>query len=517
MSRQMLRVVDAPARLPSRRAGVEIRRWWPRLLDSSLLPLLIVMAAFAARLPALWFSSIDWDEGVYVVTAQQWLLGNLPYVAVWDQHPPALPALLALAQAWIPDPVLGARLAAASAAAITAVVIQRFGARHARRPGIGLLAALLYIVCISRYSGLIANTEVFNNALVTSAAYLLFEAMRRRESGLSRAVAAALLLGVGLQVKYVVLPEAALLCLGYLAVCHAQGRGPRAIAAAAGLLIAAGLLPTAISAGYFWRQGIIGPFLDANIGSNLAYVGIMPVFRTAIWDCLSGLTPIAGPVLVIAYALRRRVALSLLDGWLLLWAVAAAIDVCLPLKFYGHYFAALHPPLCLAGALALGRLVPRRPGAFAAGCAVLFVTALPLWMVGLARATHRAEVDGPRIIARTLQGAGAHDNDVFVYNYEPVLYALAHVRPPTPYLIKAEFATFSGSAHVESAAEINRVMDALPRFVVVVPELLTTPQSDALDYLMLNRLAAYHAVQDITERSGRQVRLYELGTVTSPH
>jgi hypothetical protein len=60
---------------------------------------LIVLVAFVARAFTLFTASIDADEGGYLVMAKQWQHGGLPYIAVWDQHPPRL-ARRALA----PDP-----------------------------------------------------------------------------------------------------------------------------------------------------------------------------------------------------------------------------------------------------------------------------------------------------------------------------------------------------------------------------------------------------------------------------
>ncbi len=517
MLRYPLKLSGAPMPPLLARTGFGGIAWLRRLANSSLATLVIVAFAFLTRSPSLLLSSMEWDEGVYIVMAQQWLRGNMPYVAVWDQHPPALPALLALGQAVIPDPVLGARLIAMAAVAITAVIIHRFCARHARRPGLGLVAALLYIVCMSRFGGLLANTEVFNNAIVASAVFLLFGAARRSDGGLTRAACAALLLGIGLQIKYVILPEAILLCLGYLATRHARDRDLRALAAPAALLIAAGCLPTILVAGYFWHKGILGPFLDANIASNLIYVGIVPSLSSIVGSGVSGLAPLLGPVLLVSYAVARRFraparpVAAPVERWVLLWAAAAALDICLPMKFYVHYFFALYPPLCIAGVLALDRVAAGRRAVFMSGCVLLCLVAAPLWIAGVARTVRCSTVDASRVIADIVRDAGAGDTDLFVYNHDPVIYALAGVRPPTPYMLKAEFGDFSSSAHLDSVAEINRIMDTLPRFVVIVPELLTGASSDALDHLVMRRLAAYHVVQEISERNGREVRLYERG------
>jgi len=44
------------------------------------------------------------------VIVQHWLHGGIPYVAEWDQHPMGLPVLFPLAQAFIGDGLLAARI-----------------------------------------------------------------------------------------------------------------------------------------------------------------------------------------------------------------------------------------------------------------------------------------------------------------------------------------------------------------------------------------------------------------------
>ena len=311
---------------------------------------LIIGVACLARVFTLFTASIDADEGVYLVMAQQWQHGGLPYVAVWDQHPPGLPALLVAVLDIVFDPVLGAHLAASAAVMATAVLIHLICWRHAYNARAGLIAALLYVICISRWPGLSANTEIFNNFLVTFAAYHLIAAARR-PSGLPRAVMAALVLGVGLQFKYVVFPEAVLFSLAYLVASYRRNRDLGSASVAAGFMILAGLLPTVFVVGYFWSKGALQTFLSANIGANVTYVALVPPIREIVYDSAGGMLPIIGAVLTIGYGFLCRAkwrprwsATSSLQAWIFLWIVAAALDVCLPMKFFRHYFFALYPP-----------------------------------------------------------------------------------------------------------------------------------------------------------------------------
>ena len=135
---------------------------------------LLMATAFALRVASFRVSVIDWDESLYLIIVQRWLQGALPYVSVWDQHPIGLPALL-LVLTWIGgDAILAARVAGTLAVAATAAVLYLFGTRFMSRPSVGLLAGIMYIIYMNRYQSLPANTELFTNFLVASAAYILW-------------------------------------------------------------------------------------------------------------------------------------------------------------------------------------------------------------------------------------------------------------------------------------------------------------------------------------------------------
>ena len=180
--------------------------------------MLLLLVALALRAPSFGVTGLDWDESLYVVMAQRWLQGGLPYVAVWDQHPVGLPALLAASTWLIGDGLLAARIACLLAVTGTAVLLYGFLARRADAQLAGSLAALFYLFYMSRPDGLAANTEVFNNLVVSAASFLLLGQFitgpRRVRAGAM--FVSGLLLGIGLQFKYVVLPEAVLLCCAVL-------------------------------------------------------------------------------------------------------------------------------------------------------------------------------------------------------------------------------------------------------------------------------------------------------------
>src|SRR5262249_9075722 len=132
-----------------------------------LLLLSVLLRSFSYRVAGL-----DWDESLYITIAQRWLAGDLPYVAVWDQHPPGLPAIFALTQWLNPDPLIQAGLVTLLSVSTTATILFDTLDRVDQRAA-GILAAICYLLVMSRPDGLAGNTEVFNNLFVAAGGRLL--------------------------------------------------------------------------------------------------------------------------------------------------------------------------------------------------------------------------------------------------------------------------------------------------------------------------------------------------------
>jgi hypothetical protein len=315
-----------------------------------------------------------------------------------------------------------------------------------------------------------------------------------------------------LQIKYVIFPEAVLLSLSYLAASYRRSGNTGATVVAAGLMIAAGCLPTGLTATYFWFRGALAPFLDANIGSNLTYISMVPPLSDMLRDSASGMLPIVGPVLIMAYAMlrwaqwrRHSYAPWSTEAWILLWIAAAVADVCLPMKFFRHHFFALYPPVSLGGALAVAAMAEGQRKSFAPGLVAVLITAVPAWVMGIARASPWAGSDVPRAIAKLVREAGAGDADIYVYRYQPTVYALAGVRPPTPYVMTLELSEFSESAHVDGAAELRRVMETMPRFVIRPIAVHDAWVAGAADDQMSVSLGNYRLIREFVDAADRSV------------
>jgi hypothetical protein len=463
-------------------------------------------------------SVIDWDESLYLVMVQRWLQGGLPYVSVWDQHPIGLPALL-LVPTWIGfDALVAARVAGTLAVAAAATVLYMFGARLLSRPSVGLLAGLLYIIYMSRYQSLSANTELFNNLLVASAAYILWRvAMTAASAGrLDTALVCAtgLILGLGLQFNYVVLLEAVLLCSGLFLLAFFWQVPLLQVLGHGLLLIVAALIPTGIVILYFWSAGILPAFLDANIAANAAYISFLPDTDQLLDGLRRGAAPLLPMVLGGAIGLglgwRTRgtepwVAAALV--WVVLWLVAAGLDVILPLKFWPHYFNKLIPALCLLAAFAVVAMAQQRGRSSVVSAAglvlLLLVPAAYGDVADMTKVRRRTLHDVPRLVAERI-ATSARIGTVYVFNYEPIIYYLADVPPPTRYvLLPAEFGAR------ELAAEVRRNMSLPPYHIVVTDSPVVSFPPEVQD-IVEGELAKSYVLDSefIDSVTAEHVRLY---------
>jgi hypothetical protein len=494
-----------------------------RLRPAIAIFILLIATALVLRVYTLTTAGLDWDESLYIVIAQRWLAGGIPYLTVWDQHPMGLPALFAVAELFFRDGLVAARVACFIAVVGTAFLLGLFMLRHVGSMVSAVVAGMLYLLCMTRPEGLAANTECFNNLLVTASAFLLFNETTRATGVMRTGVvfAASLLLGIGLQIKYVVLPEAAFLCCAMLLHQWKNGAGTGRVIGVALLAMVGGILPTAIASFYFWYEGAWAAYMNGNISVNVRYVDEFLPLDLTLLRLRLGLLPLIGMLpwpFVLAWLsrdpeMRRRYGWLML--WLLVWLVAAALDVAMPLKLWKHYFNALIPPLCLAAALSIEVMLLRGKAMTRAAVVLGIMTVLPavgsiVKHIPDSRSIDRVNV--PSALGQQILDGGTNGHDVYVFNYDPLVYAYANAVPPTKYVLGIELADFAKTSGIDSQAEIHRILTDSPRWIVVAdPSMYKLPLEiwDDLNSTLRN----YHVVADLPEEDYIQppyrVMLYE--------
>ena len=61
-------------------------------------------------------------------------------------------------------------------------------------------------------------------------------------------------------------------------------------------------------------------------------------------------------------------------------------------------------------------------------------------------------------IADFINQNGSNGHDIYVFNYDPLVYAYAHAAPPTRFVLGIELSEFSESSGSRPAGEITRIL-----------------------------------------------------------
>jgi hypothetical protein len=203
--------------------------------------------------------------------------------------------------------------------------------------------------------------------------------------------------------------------------------------------------------------------------------------------------------------------------WLLLWFIAASIDVALPMKFWKHYFLALLPALSLSAGLAIALLVRRtRTLRWVLLSACVALTALPavgLLIKHVGNSSSIGRINVPRAIAAKIKTGGTDGHDVYVFNYDPVVYSELNAAPPTRFVLGIELAQNADSSGAAADATIANILRTHPRWIVVANP---SPYvySPATWQALATTLRQYRLTAEFSEHAYVQplitVRLFEL-------
>lgn len=462
-----------------------------RLATALAVPAAMLLAAFGFRAMAFLQAVIDTDEGLYLVQAQAWLHGDWPLVAVWDMHPVGAPAMFALSLLAFGESVEAVRLLGILCAAATGWAL--FGAVRAAGGGrgLGIGAGLLYIAETVQLRGLATNTEILFAPFVAGAMAVAAGAMARavRDRAPPRwrdLCAMGALVGAALAIKQVVVLEG---CLAFaLLAAPALRRGVLPVRRLFGMAAAYALLcalPTALFGVAYWWRGGLDVFLDCLFAAPFRY----SMGRLGPWEALqpisTAVTTLLWPVLLAAIGVAgrlRRTPAAGADGTAgtllaqvgLLWFAAATLAIAWPGYYYPHYFLIWLPPLSVLGALGAASLAgmarPRLLQAAFAG--ILGATAADAWRSDAAPRLDRGiglwQPDPVRQVAEAVEHRIRPGEPIFVVNYHPVVYFLAHAGLPTRFVFPAQLSgDFDEVSGIDSDAELARVLASRPRLLVV--------------------------------------------------
>jgi 4-amino-4-deoxy-L-arabinose transferase-like glycosyltransferase len=405
------------------------RDWWQVVL-------LVVALTTVLRLPAFFVDVFNSDETFLATQGQVIRDGGDLYREAADRKPPLVPYVYAITQAVTGTTDLwSVRVAAMLAAAGTAVLVAFEARRRAGRTAmyVGAVLTTVALVSFAPQDGQAANFEIFMLPL-TVAGVMLARRGRAATSGLA----------IGLATLAKQTGAATLLPIAWTMCKRRDRRGITKVAVwfAVPLLTAAALLgPRQL---VYWTVLGNGSYVGTKTASAL--VAGMFVVMTLAWAACN--VPILWTLRRSWRDRRTPAADGETDADLWLWALSAAISVAVGLRFFGHYYLQLVPPLALLAAVALARSSPRARRATAVLALVLGV------MFSAAGYFLTPFGDEPRYrtVSRYVAAHTDRDDRVLVWGNVPEIYWASGVRPATRYIATQSLLAANHPGRVDTPA-----------------------------------------------------------------
>ncbi len=484
--------------------------------------LLFFAAVLLTRLPTFFVSVLDWDESLYVLMAEQWHQGHLPYTTIWDNKPIGIYSIFLLFESIFGSPVIAIRAATIAAISGAAFAVFRIALLIPQQNGpnrlvCAVFAGVAFIICSLSNDGLAANTEIFMAGFTAFAVLCVLSPAWFTHRPALRGLVAGVLFGLAFMTKYVAIFEAP--AIGFLLLFLLPGTTRERVKAsfAAVFGFALPLLATMLLyrlTGHFqvwWSCSIESNFLRVATpisGGALGYVlGLqltrwLPLFGAAA--ILLALAPLA---LLHVFRTRAFGPTALFHMFLLLWLAGGCVGVAAAKLFYDHYLLQILPVLCVSLALVMARFTGgmslwQREVLFACILAIpcfgagaaLMGACLPLVSAQIGRAAPHP--DTPAQIAAAIAHLPAGSpRQVYVFDYQPIIYSLAGQTPPTRYAFPSVLTKcfLSHVAGVRAAAEIHRILASDPEFIIRSQFPLTGPA-------IINQTVYDEVNQDISTR-----------------
>jgi 4-amino-4-deoxy-L-arabinose transferase-like glycosyltransferase len=404
----------------------------------------LVALTICLRLPAFFVDVFNSDETFLATQAQVIRDGGDLYREAADRKPPLVPYIYAATFAITGTTELWSVRVAAMVAVVLTAMLLAFEARRRAGPRAMWIAGFLTVVALIAFApqdGQAANFEIFMLPAMVGAVVLA-----RRGHGTSAGVAAAFATLAKQTGAAVLLPVAYLLW---------KRRGRNGVAdAVVGfsvpiLLVAMWFGPRQIA---YWT--VLGNGSYVGLDTASALVIAMFVLMTIGWAACN--VPILWTLPRSWQARRERADDGDTNTDLWLWLASGALSVAIGLRFFGHYYLQLVPPLVLLAAIALSRASAR---------AVRFTIALAL-VSGLmfSAAGYFLKPFGPepqyRSVSRYIETHSDIDDRVLVWGNVPEIYWASDRLPATRYLTTNSFlaGTQPGRSETGTPADLDEKM-----------------------------------------------------------
>lgn len=452
--------------------------------------ILVFLGVVLLRSSAFLMTEINPDESLYLIISDHILKGHHLYTTVWDHKPPGIFWIFSLGLKTLGNSILVSRLLACGAVTITMLLLYKitFYVVNTQERLWGRITAILYAVFSLTNGGLASNSEIFFIPFICAAFLFLWRNLRlvllgRREFNWIHPIVVGCLLGIALQIKYLVVFDCLALNLMMIYFStQVQLSTWRSLLKYLILLNLTILGVFGIVITHFHLNDLGNNYWQATLLANQTYVKnealsilkvIDPLITQGIRYFLFWLALIQA--IRWSYQIRGDDFFCTLENQLnacILWFVCLVPSVSLSGHFFDHYFLQMLPPLCLITILVfknksqgqnlllwiLGGLI---------GC---YFALSSLWST-VVIVYHRSLQsrpywgDRPAQVADFLKKSLKPGDAIYVYNAEPILYYLTQARVPTPYLFLSHH--YRGLTGARPQQEFKRLLAQSPRYIII--------------------------------------------------
>ena len=449
-----------------------IRKW--RRADVAAC-IVLLLAVITVRAPWIGNANADVDEQLYSLIGNAMLEGKLPFVDLWDRKPVGLFALFALAHA-VGGPAAASYQVLAGlftlAGAVMMYVLSRVLVDRVAASGAGLL----YVVLMSTYGSHSGQSEAFYVPMMLAMALLVRDPAHPR--AFRRALAAMLIGGFALQVKYTVVPQC--IFFGMWALWGQYKRGaPVSKLWRSGIAFAAlGLLPTIAVGAFYTGIGHFDAFLFANFTSFFDRLpspsGRLDIDHTAFVSPLVVLIVLGGYAAIRLSPPRERQTYI----FMLFWLVASLATVFLPATVYRYYYAALVPNAIL---VALPLIDCRTKVRWIPLAIVLAGAASTLFLPQQYAQSQEQSATLNRLSRAIAPNVDNKTKCLWVFDGPTSLYTLSGSCLPTRYIYPDHLnnALERNALGVEQTDEVARILANRPPIIVTADTKFTIQNEDA--------------------------------------
>lgn len=454
----------------------------------------------ALRLPYFYPATINWDESSFILVAQAWLDGSLPYTRLWELKPPLAFAFFAGAIEIFGKTIPAIRFAGLIWITLAAYLTFWMGVLLTRDRRVGFVAAGLGVVALALIpSGLAVMTEHVALPALLAAAVLLLA----RQNTITICLAAGALIAIAAMVRLNLAYVAVFVGFYVLFVPSWRPIGAALVRGSAfaisGLgVVALTALPYALSGQLqtWWDAVFMAPLMYTSTGNPLINAGKQVLQMGGIFFgggrnfipelAVLGLVLWAASLPGVWIAITRRKDRNPRErhqlALMLTMTAATGLSVALSRSSSGHYLLQLAPFSAVFAAIFLVHLGTLRRGrlsqAVAAGA--LFIASV-VWVapgygtfIGnlvnnrplshgpayeIAEALRRHKVDGRPVYMMSSTIA------YWFLGLEPLSRASTH---PSN-IAKANLVPLIEGPGATPAGEMQRVLDRKPAFIVKPP------------------------------------------------